>query len=388
MKRALILLLTVFLALSWATAQAVTPMHLTAKDARSVAMGDAFTALASGYQSLYGNPASFGVGRGMLTLANASVWGYIRPTTKNINDLTSMDFSNSTGTSAAIGTLNNLITQNGLGAGAAAGLGFTGGGLGLGVTMVSEEYARGNSLFGTNFTSATQANAVVGLAITLGTKTVGIKVGGDLRPFLRIEGSFPAITMITAMMGNSSTGGSSNPLDVLNNQPALYGLGLAADLGAIINLGSLSAGLSIRDIAPPFKFYSTNFGVVINGGNATANDRGITGQFVPDVTLGLGWTPKFIPGIIDPAVYFEVKDAINVIKNNSSLFNLLHIGGELRLLSFVYLRGGMDQGWLSAGAGINLLILEADVAAFTDELSKYPGNQGRSGIAANLRLHF
>ena len=376
MKRITILLIALTLVASFASAQ-LAP--ITAKDARSMAMGGAFDALGSGYQSLYGNPAGFGVGRGMLTLANVSTWLFVRPTSDNIAKFQALTQSGAS-TSDYISTASDLITTNGIGVGAAAGLGFTGGGLGLGVTAVTEEYARGNTLLGTNFTSSTQVNAVVGLAITLGPKDFNVKLGGDLRPFVRVEGGFPAFTLITALAG-----GSGDPGSVILGQSAKYGIGFAADLGAIATIGSLSAGLSIRDIAPPFSYTPTTFGDAITG--TVVSDANSMAQLTPDVTAGLGWSPRLIPGIIDPSIYVEAKNVLS-LSEDQNVWNLLHAGGELRLLSFVFLRGGVSQGWLSVGAGVNLLILEVDGALFTEEMGAHPGDQPRSGASVNVRLHF
>jgi hypothetical protein len=376
MKRALFLIATVALALSWATAQ-ITPLPLQAKDARSIAMGGAFTALSSGYQSLYGNPAGFGLGRAKLTLANASVWGYVKPSSDNIGRLMNLGDAE---TSELMGTMNDLITQNGLGFGAAVGAGLVGGGLGIGATMVTEQYARGNTIMGTNFTSATQANVVLGLAIPFGSDRFGLRIGGDLRPFMRIDGSFPAWNLIEAMANGD------DPIAVIGTQPALYGLGIAADLGAQLSFGSLSAGIAIRDLAPPFSFTATNFETAI-GGSVVSDPAAEKGQFLPNITFGLGWAPRLIPFILEPSLYFEVQDPLRASQDESVFWNLLHVGGEVKLLSFMYLRGGLSQGWMTAGAGINLLILQLDFAAFTDEMGRHPGDKPRSGVAANVRLH-
>ncbi|HUX36287.1 MAG TPA: hypothetical protein VMV44_00175, partial [Rectinemataceae bacterium] len=169
---------------------------LVVKDARSIAMGGAFTALSSGYQSLYGNPAGFGVGRGMLTLANVSAWGFFKPSSANLDGL---------GTDP-MGTLLSQVTENnGLGGGAALGIGFTGGGLGLGLTAVSEDYISGATLGGATFNSITQINIIAGMAITLGPKDFNLKIGGDLRPFALLDSSVPASAIIAALSGASGT---------------------------------------------------------------------------------------------------------------------------------------------------------------------------------------
>ncbi len=347
---------------------------LVVKDARSIAMGGAFTALSSGYQSLYGNPAGFAVGRGMLTLANVSAWGFFKPTSANLDGL---------GTDP-MGTLLSQVTENnGLGGGAAVGLGFTGGGLGLGLTAVSEDYIRGLTLGGSTFYSVTQLNIVAGMAITLGPKDFNLKIGGDLRPFAVLDSAVPASTLLGAITGTSGTDATTT----LMNSAADYGLGLAADLGAIFTMGSLSAGLSIRDISPSFGLTATTIGDVLSSGGSPSATSTTKGSYIPNIAAGLGWSPRFIPGLIDPSLYFEVQDPLRAIQEESSFWNLLHVGGELRLLSFIYLRGGLNQGWLTAGAGFNLLILEIDGAVFTEELGRHPGDAPRSGVAMNVRLH-
>lgn len=380
MKRITIALVALLLALSFAGAQALTPLPLVAKDARSIAMGGAFTALSSGYQSLYGNPAGFALGRGMLTLANASMWGFVKPTTAEMDRLATMIQDASNGSqSAVLDEANHLITGNGLGAGAAVGLGWTGAGLGLGVTAVTEEYAHGLTLLGTQFQSATQVSVVAGMAITIGPKDFNLKIGGDLRPFARVDSTVPASDLIAAIAGHGDVGA------VIMGSQANYGLGLAADLGVIGTMGPLSAGLAIRDIAPPFGFGATTIGSVLQSSSTSSASE--QGQFLPNVSFGLGYSPSFIPGLIDPSLYFEVQDPVRALQDKDSLWNLLHVGGELRLLSFIYLRGGINQGWLTAGAGVNLLILEIDGALFTEELGHHPGDFPRSGFAANVRIH-
>ena len=185
-----------------------------------------------------------------------------------------------------------------------------------------------------------------------------------------------------------ATGGDL--LDVIMKSSASYGVGLAVDLGAMATMGSLSAGLSIRDIAPPFSYANTTFGDAIGygGGSVTVSANDPKAQFIPDISLGVGWSPKVLPGLVDPSIYAEMQDPLGALENKASIWNMVHVGGELKLLSFIYLRGGLNKGWLSAGGGVDLLILQADVALFTDELGQHPGDKPRSGLAANVRLHF
>lgn len=353
-------------------AQPTIVQPLVVKDARSIAMGGAFDALSSGYQSLYGNPAGFAVGRGMLTLANASMWGFFRPDTDALKGL---------GDDPMATLLSQVSTNNGVGGGAALGLGYTGGGLGLGLTAVSEDYIHGATIAGAQLTSITQLNAIAGMAITLGPKNFNLKIGGDLRPFARIDSTQSATSLIQALAG-----GGSDPSALIMAYPANYGLSLAADLGLIASMNELSAGLSVRDITPPFGFGATTIGDILGkGGSSASTDT--QGQFLPDVSVGLSYSPRLIPYILEPSFYLELQDPVNAIANKESVWNLLHMGGELKLLSFVYLRGGLNQGWMTAGLGLDLLILQLDGAVFTEELGRHPGDFPRSGVAVNLRIH-
>lgn len=374
--KGIILILLVLAALAPATSQGTTPLPLQIKDARTMGMGGAFTALSSGYQSLFGNPAGFGYGKAKLTLANATMWGYVKPSGDNINKVMSLVNQES---SDYIGLAEALLVDNGIGFGASAGLGLVGGGLGIGATAVGELYARGNTLSGTGFRTSLQYNAVLGLAIPIGSDRFGLKVGGDLRPFMRIDAdNLTALDLVGAM------GGDGDPMAIIMGQDANYGVGVAADLGAILNWGALSAGLVLRDLAPPFSFTPTTLEKAI-GGEVEA-DAEIKSQFLPNITFGLGWSPRLIPLLLEPSFYLEVQDPLNAAKGNA-VWNLLHLGAEVKVLSFIYFRGGLSQGYLTAGTGINLLILQIDGAVFTEEFGAYPGDKPRSGFALNARLH-
>ncbi|MEI6388681.1 MAG: hypothetical protein WCQ50_18860, partial [Spirochaetota bacterium] len=348
------------------------------------------TSLGSGYQSFYGNPAGFATGRFMLTLANVSAWGYVKPSVDNvdalssvINDLTGAGSGGSGGTSALIQSVGGLITGNGLGAGASGGLGFTGGGWGIGATAMADAYARGATLLGTSLAGAGQVNFIGGMAVTLGPKDFNLKLGGDIRPFVRVDSAMSVMSLLGSV-------GGGDPVAAVTGNEANYGLGLVADLGAIMTAGPLALGLSVRDIGSSFNYYSTTLADLGTAINNPAGLSFVTASFVPDITAGLSFSlmPAFLTWLIDPVAYVEVRHALDLLEPTANIWNLLHAGAEVKLLSFIYLRGGLSQGYMSAGAGVDLLILQADVGVFTEEMGAHPGDQARSGLAANVRLHF
>jgi hypothetical protein len=54
-----------------------------------------------------------------------------------------------------------------------------------------------------------------------------------------------------------------------------------------------------------------------------------------------------------------------------------HIGAEIKLFKrFLSLRGGLYQGYLAGGAGIDLPILKVDFATYEEEMAATVGEMG------------
>ncbi|MDR3606778.1 MAG: hypothetical protein P4M08_05270 [Oligoflexia bacterium] len=58
---------------------------------------------------------------------------------------------------------------------------------------------------------------------------------------------------------------------------------------------------------------------------------------------------------------------------NGSVYRTVHIGGETHFFSIFVLRGGVNQGYLTGGFGLDLRILTIDVSTYGEELSLNPG---------------
>ena len=362
-------------------AQTTAIGRLAPKDARSMAMGGAFTSLATGYQSFYGNPAGFAASYGQITLTNVNAWAYVKPTQANISKV--QDLFSGSSPQKMIGTLNELITDNGIGAGASLGLGYSGKGFGVGAFLINEEYASGKTLLGTSIKSQTQGSAVIGLGIPIGSKEYNLTIGGDIRPTFKLNGNWPLAKLITPLI----SGG--DPVDSLMQMSAVTAFGFFIDAGASIKLGPLSAGLSVRDITAPLRFSSNTIAEIVSSlssGSLPDDPNAASVGILPDITAGIAFAPKLLPGFLDSTFYFEVQDPITAFTDKESMWNLLHVGAEIRLLSFIYARGGINKGWISAGVGVDLLVLEIDAAVFTEELGKRPGDRARSGIAIQAAL--
>lgn len=386
MKR-LLLLAAASLALSSAAyaADSYVPFtSLTPKTAKSMGLGGVFSSVPTAEFSFFGNPADFADKKPTLILPTVDAWAYVRPSSSNISGLASA----ASNTSALMSKAFGLMAQNGgTGGGLSAGLGYAGRGLGLGAFVLSDEYIEGSSPASATVHSETQATAVIGLGLPLQLGGLRISVGGDLRPFYRV--SLDPVELASLLKIMDAGGHLADQID------ASAFFGMAMDLGASLQLDTLTVGLSIRDISPAFPLWNgslTDLLASVSAGNLPKTSGSTTSAtFAPNVTAGLSWAPKLLPGLVDPTLYCELQDPVSVFKGASGIgtaLNLLHAGAEVKLLSFITLRGGLNRGWLSAGAGLKLLFVDLNAAVFTEELGALPGDNPRSGLALQAAIRF
>ena len=75
--------------------------------------------------------------------------------------------------------------------------------------------------------------------------------------------------------------------------------------------------------------------------------------------------------------------------DEKSFMHMVHLGTEVDLLSgFIALRGGLNKGYISLGAGMDLAILEFNIAVFTEELGVLLGDKPRTGVSAEFAIRF
>jgi len=382
MKRRIFAVLTVLcFALALAGAQSVSS---TPKDAKSMGMGGSFISTSSGFSALYGNPAAFAADKGEFSMLDLSVWTYFKPTSENIQlagYIADNGFNNSTGKSA----ISKFVTENGLGGGMSAGLGWVGKGIGLGAYIVGDTVAYGSTVTGATVQAETVMNAVLGLGIPIKLGGIRINVGGDIRPFYKVisAGGWPFSDFLPVIISNGDLG------SVLMGEPVYSGFGLSVDLGAQLWLGNdLNFGVAVRDLTPSVSSTQGTVQSVLDQMQSGNFDLSLSGSssYTPNITAGVSWTATKLT-LLTPTVCFEIQDPITVIENGESAWNLIHAGAELKVFKVFAVRAGLNKGWLSAGAGINLVVLEINAAAFTEELGSNPGSQGRSGLALSAAIH-
>lgn len=352
---------------------------LVPKTAKSMAMGGVFSSVPTAEFSFFGNPAAFAAETATFFLPSVNAWGYMRPTIDNIEALASAAGDNSALRTKAFG----LMAENGgTGGGFSVGGGYAGKGLGLGIFATTDAGIYGSSPASATISSETEFTGIVGLGFPLDLGFMRLSVGGDLRPFYRVSLYDPSghDIAVADLLDGTDTG---------DNLLAASFFGAAVDLGATVELGAFTVGLSIRDIAPNYNITWTTLNALVSG-NSSSSASGDKAVFLPDISAGLSWKPQ-ISSLIEPALYLELKDPVAVFRNYDgigSALNLFHAGAEVRLLKFIYLRGGLNRGWFSVGGGIRLLCFDMNAAIFTEELGALAGDDPRSGFAVEAAIRF
>ena len=388
MKRKAIIFILLILAIVAASAQtALEFAEVTPKDARTMGMGGTFHVFSQGYSSFFGNPAGFAGANNSFTITDLSVWAYLAPTAQNVERATSIIDGTATDNDILSYVGDWIVSNNGLGAGLSLGGGWVGKkGIAIGVTLVSDEVAVGDSLLGSNMVIATQLNGILGYAYPFNIGPVTFKIGLDGRAFYRVQSDpmtgLPFSTILNDVL-NDTFSASSIKL--------LGGYGFAADLGLVASIGPVMLGLSARDFGLEFKVGKFNAQDIIDSNiNAFPLLGTQAAKLIPNYAAGLG-VRLFENGKFEPSIYTELENPQKVFSSSdiaAKALNSLHVGAQVRLLRFITVRGGINKGWYSMGAGIDLSFLELDAAIFTEELGPYPGDKGRSGLSMQVGIRF
>jgi hypothetical protein len=352
--------------------------------------GGDVTASAHGYISLFTNPAGFSRAPGDFTFG-ATTWLYARPD-RALETLLGMagDPADATLIPKFVST---EVPDGGFGVGGLFGVGWAGSGLGLGAFMLMDSFIDGPNMGGAEGDFTATLGFVGGLSVPVKLGDITLHVGGDVRPMVRIHGQL-TYDQVKEMIEAMSDGG--DVLSPLLDSNTLYGVGVGFDLGAIMEIGGLSAGLSIRDLlGTTFSYSEAPFGTVIYSLSQTQNlPEGTapsdTYTIPMNVSAGVAYNPDLgaLKFFVDPTVHAGLSDVIGVIQEGRSPWTLLHVGAEAKILSVFTLQAGLNQGYLTAGAGLHLLFLDLNFAIFTRELGLHLKDQPSSGASLDVAIRF
>ncbi len=337
-----------------------------------IGQGGAFTANAHGYGALVTNPAGFSMKGGSFTVLSLNVNPYFLPSETAMSGMQDLMGDNP---EDGIVALSDVITTNGIGTNLNAGIGLVGKGLGLGIIIDGDTYGSGKTALGSSFDGALTLTGIAGLSFKFGSDSFGVNVGGDLRFMHRIK------------MENIAV------VDLIADDPSFNvytGNALALDLGAIMQLGTLSFGLSIRDVG------GTQFVYKYQNVDSSDFDPMAAGDIkdykIPmSAALGVSYHPNLgaLRFLFDPTLSFDYQHVFYAEEENkTSFWTGIHAGTEIKVLRFMKVRAGINQGYLTAGIGAKLLFFDVNASYFTREMGRFAGSQPNSGFSLETAIRF
>lgn len=115
-------------------------------------------------------------------------------------------------------------------------------------------------------------------------------------------------------------------------------------------------------------------------------DLGDAGSLPQQINVGLALQPTLPFG--DLTLALDLIDATTEIGTDSDLAKRLHAGAELKLPKVLSLRTGLNQGYFSAGATVDLRILKIAYAYSIEEIGAFAGQTPERRHIAQLSLGF
>ena len=421
MKKLLVIALTVFVLSSSVFAVEVSDINpkietsLSAitdgsypHSARSLGMGSAGVAVGGRSDSFYMNPALL-ARRTLISIPYAQVSIYHpydllkkneETGTSIVDDIMDVidsgDMTDIAGPAA--GFLETIKAGKGKLAEVEAGVNLGGGGFALGLHVKDTVHTFGNGVGGLDANLFDELNvnilAALGLRFDI-TPSISIDLGiSSGISVLGYSGLIGAQSVLDMMGG--SEGGSMDSL--LAEVPLAFGWTVPLNVGLNVNLPlGFSVGAVGRNLlgsAVGYKMQVTDvnsvksdaMGIVSDTFSEKADFTIITD---PSFDLGFGW--KWENGFFAPTVAIDFVDFVDFFSaemNMRSFVEHLRIGAEIRLLSVLDVRAGLNQGYWTLGAGIDLWALKIDAAYYWQEFGETVGDYGLDAFTIRFNLGF
>lgn len=269
--------------------------------------------------------------------------------------------------------------------------GVVGSGFGIGLAMGLDAEAYGSTISTSQFHSILSTTLLIGYAHTFDFKLLKLDVGATLRPMYNIRGVAPVSSVVSYIASESQQA------DFLKDINYLTGYGIGADLGVKIRIMDLVAGVSLTDLFGTSVTYSGNSYNNIASGVFLGSEE-VSDTFVSPMSfnLGVAYNPDLrgVSSLFSPSISVDYKvdlttetDIENYDRKTDFLPNL-SMGLDVELFSFINVRAGLNQGYMTIGAGIDILMLEVNAAIYSWELGRNPGDRQQMGAGVELAFRF
>lgn len=326
----------------WSTVSKGAELFEVNTSVRALGMGNAYTAIVDDKDSLFYNPAGLAKVAGLnWTIVDL----YAGANGEDVYD-TYQGFADvGSGSTAFANQVKSMFGKNiWIGAGAKTALAVPYLGVALYDSLAASAYLSNPAFPNMNINFINDYGAAAGFAFDLVPKVLSAGFVG--KKITRIGSSFP---IGVSTLANLS---SQQLQDDINNR----GTGYSVDYGMNLTIPT--------PVQPTFSFVWKNMGYT-----TFTKDFGAKAppMIKDEMIAGFGMLID-LPGLdIRPAVDFKYTN-----RTDEQLGKKLHIGIELSF-PIISVRGGFNQGYYTAGAGVNLGVIKIDAATYGVELGEYPG---------------
>ncbi len=147
------------------------------------------------------------------------------------------------------------------------------------------------------------------------------------------------------------------------------GSGFGGDIGVKVN---------------PAFLLKPSIGLVVQ--NVGDLDLGDAGEVPQQINVGISMHPDF--WILKSTIAFDVIDITRNVEGEDDFYKRVHMGGEIRFPYVLSLRAGINQGYPSFGATVDLWVIKIAYAYYKEELGVVVGQKDDERHVAQLVIGF
>ena len=271
--------------------------------------------------------------------------------------------------------------------GTSAGIAFTSGGFAIGAFGIVDAQLEGPNILAAEGRATAQITLHAGYAHTFDLNLIKLRTGLQVRPTILYNVNVDSSFLPEIMNGGAQI------VDYLLNKEGVASFGLGVDAGVIVDIWWFNFGVSAMNLLS-----------YMNEQPASLNDiKDNPSMLFPEtepafkenlaLNFGVGFHPQFGPlsALLDPAIYVDFQDINGVIEaagagDDKALLDMIKIGADVKLLSFLRAKAGFADGYFTLGAGLDLPLINVSVAANfgalqVDDISDF-------GVTAEVAFRF
>jgi len=288
--------------------------------------------------------------------------------------------------------------------GGMVGIGYVGNGIGLGL------FANTEGVVGEDGTNLLQATGMAFNTITfvggLGLSFGNLHLGLAIRPTIFGYSEISAAPIVSSYLASGSLDGFD--ISTIFANSVYFGSGLAVDVGALYELGPFSFGIAAKDLlgtqiayrTTTFdEYYQAIIAASLPLGSALTDEEEDAAWSIPmKVNVGAEFHPDLgvVSFLFDPSISVDLLDLSLALRTfqagdqmtTDQILSMLNFGGEMNLLRFLSVRGGYYGGYLSAGIGLDIFVVDINAAIAGDFGRDADDQWGFSNVGGSVEVAF